>query len=142
MGVVYKARQQGLNRLVALKMILAGDHAGPEAAVRFLAEAEAVARLQHPHIVQIYRIGEHEGRPLPRDGVRRRGQPGGPPRRHPLAGPRAARLVESLARAVQHAHRLGIVHRDLKPANILLTADGRPRSPTSAWPRGWAPTSA
>ena len=109
-------------------MILAGDHAGPEAAVRFLAEAEAVARLQHPNIVQIFHIGEHDGLPVLRDGVRRRRQPGRPARRHPLAAPRTRRrLVETLARAIAEAHRLGIVHRDLKPANILLTADGTPK---------------
>ena len=72
MGVVYQARQVRLNRPVALKMILAGDHAGAEAAARFLAEAEAVAKLQHPNIVQIFHIGEHDGLPLLRDGVRRR----------------------------------------------------------------------
>ena len=127
MGVVYKARQLRLNRIVALKMILAGDHASPEAGVRFLAEAESVARLHHPHIVQIFAFGDCDGRPYFEmeyvaggclsdrlDGTPR------PPRD-------AARLVEILARAIHEAHRLGIVHRDLKPANILLTADGVPK---------------
>ena len=108
-------------------MILAGGHASPEAAARFLAEAEAVARLQHPNIVQIFHIGEHAGLPffeLEYVGGgsladRLDGAPG-PPRE-------AARLVETLARAIAEAHRLGIVHRDLKPANILLTADGAPK---------------
>ena len=127
MGVVYRARQLRLNRIVALKTILAGDHATPEAAIRFLAEAEAVARLQHPNIVQIFALGEHEGRPY----FEMEYVPGGN-----LAGrmngqewpPRdAARLVETLARAIHEVHRLGIVHRDLKPANILLSAEGEPK---------------
>jgi WD40 repeat protein len=120
MGVVYKARQAGLNRLVALKMILAGGHAGPEQVGRFRAEAEAVARLQHPNIVQIYEVGEHAELPyLVLEYVaggslaeRLDGTPW-PPRE-------AAALVETLARAVHAAHRCGVVHRDLKPANILL----------------------
>jgi WD40 repeat protein/serine/threonine protein kinase len=121
MGVVYKARQVGLNRLVALKMVLAGRHAAPKELARFRQEAEAAARLHHPNIVQIYDIGEAEGSPyialeLVEGGslVRRlRGDPQPP-------GP-AARLVEALARAIHYAHRQGIVHRDLKPANVLLT---------------------
>jgi eukaryotic-like serine/threonine-protein kinase len=127
MGLVYKARQLRLNRIVALKMILAGNHASPEARVRFLAEAESVAKLHHPHIVQIFAFGDCDGHPFFEmeyvaggslsdrlDGTPR------PPRD-------AARLVETLARAIDEAHRLGIVHRDLKPANILLTADGIPK---------------
>ena len=86
MGVVYRARQVLLNRPCVLKMILAGAHAGAEATVRFLAEAEAVARLQHPNIVQIHHIGEADGLPYLRAGVRRRRQPGPAARRHALAG--------------------------------------------------------
>jgi serine/threonine protein kinase len=120
MGVVYKARQVGFNRVVALKMILAGDHAGPDDLARFKAEAEAIARLQHPNIVQVYAIGEHEGRPYFSleycDGGsladKVRGQPQ-PPRE-------AAALVQTLARAMHAAHQRQIVHRDLKPANVLL----------------------
>lgn len=127
MGVVFLARQNGLNRLVALKMILAGDLAGPEAAARFLAEAEAVARLQHPQVVQIYRIGDHGGRPF----LEMEYVPGGSLADRldgtPWPARDAAKLVESLARAVHHAHRSGIIHRDLKPANILLTAEGLPK---------------
>ena len=141
MGVVYKARQVRLNRLVALKMILAGDHAGPEAAVRFLAEAEAVARLQHPHIVQIYAIGEHDGRPYFAleyvDGGsladRLDGTPW-PPRE-------AARLVETLARAIARGAPAG--DRPPRPEAGQRPADGRrrrPRSPTSAWPSCWTST--
>jgi WD40 repeat protein len=120
MGVVYKARQQGLNRVVALKMILGGSLGGPEGQVRFRAEAEAVARLQHPNIVQVYEIGEYDGSPYfsleyVEGGSlhdRLRGEPQ-PPRP-------SAELVRALARAMQHAHERGIVHRDLKPANVLL----------------------
>jgi predicted Ser/Thr protein kinase len=127
MGVVYKARQIGLNRLVALKMILAGEHAGPQEKARFRLEAEAVARLQHPGIVQIYDIGEQEGRPYFSlefvDGGSLAQQLDGTP----LPVWEAARLTKALARAVHHAHQRGIVHRDLKPANVLLTAEGTPK---------------
>jgi tetratricopeptide (TPR) repeat protein len=127
MGLVYKARDVGLKRVVALKMILAGSHASPVAIARFRTEAEAVARLQHPNIIQIYEIGQHQGMPyfsleycaggsLARriDGV-------------PFPPRRAAELIEKLARAMQVAHALQIVHRDLKPGNILLTDAGEPR---------------
>jgi tetratricopeptide (TPR) repeat protein len=119
MGVVYQARHRALNRVVALKMILSGQYADGEERSRFRREAEAIARLSHPNIVQIYEVGEHQGRPyialefLEGDPLSRR--LGGTPM-PPL---QSARLVESLARAVQHAHEAGIVHRDLKPANIL-----------------------
>src|SRR5262245_26789333 len=121
MGIVYKARQIGLNRLVALKMILSGVDAGPRELARFRAEAEAAARVQHSGIVQVYEIGEHDGHPflvfeyLAGGNLEQRldGKP------WPAAV--AARLVESLTLAVQHAHDHGIIHRDLKPANILLT---------------------
>src|SRR5712692_7952221 len=126
MGVVYKARQSALNRLVALKMILAGSHAGAEERTRFRIEAEAVARLRHPNIIQIHDIGEVEGRPFFSlefvDGGSLDQKLNGTP----LPPQHAAQLMESLARAVQFAHQHGIIHRDLKPANILLqTADGR-----------------
>ncbi len=127
MGVVYKARQIGLGRTVALKMILAGAHASPEHLSRFRSEAEAVARLHHVNIVQIYEIGEHEGRPFfsleyVEGGSldKRLAGSAQPPRD-------AAHMIETLARAVHAAHHQGIVHRDLKPANILLTADGVPK---------------
>ncbi|MBI3465968.1 MAG: protein kinase [Planctomycetes bacterium] len=126
MGVVYKARHVSLNRLVALKLILAGEFAGAEHRARFDREAEAAARLQHPNIVQIYEIGQHDGLPFlamehvdgPRldellSDRRAAGSEGLPPRQ-------AAELVEALARAMQHAHQQGVVHRDLKPANVLL----------------------
>jgi WD40 repeat protein/tRNA A-37 threonylcarbamoyl transferase component Bud32 len=127
MGVVYRARQVRLDRSCALKMILAGSHAARESVARFLAEARAIARLQHPHIVQIHHIGEADGLPffeleyLPGGSLDRQldGTPW-PPRR-------AAGLVEQLARAMAEAHHLGVVHRDLKPANVLLAADGTPK---------------
>jgi tetratricopeptide (TPR) repeat protein len=127
MGVVYKVLQLRLNRVAALKMILAGDHAGPEAAVRFLGEAEAIARLNHPHIVQIFTCGDHDGRPYIEmecvDGGSLADRLDGTP----WPARDAAALIETVARAIHEAHRLGIVHRDLKPANILLTADGTPK---------------
>lgn len=126
-GVVYLARQLKLNRLCALKLILAGAHAEPESALRFLYEAEAVARLRHPNIVQIYCIGEVEGLPfleleLVEGGSleqRLDGQPWDPER--------AARLIQSAALAIEHAHASGVVHRDLKPANLLLTPQEVPK---------------
>jgi WD40 repeat protein len=127
MGVVYRARQTGLNRPVALKMVLAGTHAGAAERARFRAEAEAVARLQHPNIVQIYETGEADGHPF----FSLEFCPGGSLAARlagtPLPPAEAARLVEVLARAVQAAHERGIVHRDLKPANVLLLDDGTPK---------------
>ena len=127
MGVVYKARQIRLNRLCALKMILAGPHADPEAFIRFLGEAEAVARLNHPHIIQIHRTGEVDGLPFLEleyvDGESLAAQLNGTP----WAPRRAAALVEVLARAMAEAHRLGVIHRDLKPANVLMTGDDTPK---------------
>lgn len=118
MGVVYKARHQTLKRLVALKMILAGAHAGEHELARFRMEAEAVARLKHPSIVQIFEIGEHAGLPyfcleLCDGGSLATRVDGMPPKE-------AGRIVESLARAMAAAHDSGIIHRDLKPANVLL----------------------
>jgi serine/threonine protein kinase len=127
MGVVYKARQLRLNRLVALKMVLAGANASPQDLARFRAEAEAVAQLQHPNIVQIFEVGEQNGCPyLALEHVS-----GGSLAQHldgtPLAPRQAAEMLLALARAVQHAHEKGIVHRDLKPANVLLQPDGTPK---------------
>jgi serine/threonine protein kinase/WD40 repeat protein len=120
MGIVYKARQLNLNRLVALKMVLAGVQANSRDLVRFLAEAEAVARLDHPNIVHIHEIGKHAGLPflsleyIPGENLAQ--QLTGTPR--PPA--ESAQLIEPLARAVHYAHEHGIIHRDLKPSNILL----------------------
>jgi WD40 repeat protein/tetratricopeptide (TPR) repeat protein len=124
MGVVYQARHLALNRLVALKVLLAGAHASPEALVRFRAEAEGVARLRHPNVVQVYDLGSHAGLPffaleLCEGGTLAQHSRGLPqPPRH------AAELVETLARALACAHEQGIVHRDLKPSNVLLDAEG------------------
>jgi WD40 repeat protein len=127
MGVVYQARQVRANRVVALKMILTGVHAGEAERRRFLTEAEAVARVQHPNIVQVHEVGEHDGHPF----FSLEFCPGGSLADKldgtPLPPHEAARLVEVLARAVQAAHEAGVVHRDLKPANVLLAADGTPK---------------
>jgi WD40 repeat protein/serine/threonine protein kinase len=123
MGVIYKARQPGLHRLVALKMILIGAHAGPEELRRFRIEAEAAARLQHPNIVQIYEVGEHAGLPfLALEFVPGRSLEAALTGT-PLPARPAAELVEVLARAMDHAHAHGVIHRDLKPANVLLEKD-------------------
>jgi serine/threonine protein kinase len=127
MGVVYQARQIALDRLVALKMILGGAHAGAADLARFRTEARAIARLQHPHIVQVHEVGEHEGMPYFSleycgggclddwlDGT-------------PWPAPRAADLVQKLARAMHAAHQAQVVHRDLKPANVLFTEEGEPK---------------
>jgi len=127
MAVVYRARQVGLNRHVALKMILAGRHAAPELRARFRREAEAVARLQHPNIVQIHEIGEQDGLPYFSMELVEGGSLKEQLRRTPnTPGHLAAGLVATLARAIHAAHLAGVVHRDLKPANILLATDIAP----------------
>jgi hypothetical protein len=127
MGVVYRARQVRANRTVALKMILAGGYAGEAELARFRTEAEAIGRLQHPNIVQVFEVSEHEGRPF----FSLEFCPGGSLARRldgrPLPAAEAARLVETLARAMQVAHQAQVIHRDLKPANVLLAADGTPK---------------
>jgi WD40 repeat protein/tRNA A-37 threonylcarbamoyl transferase component Bud32 len=133
MGIVYKARQRDLNRIVAIKMIRGSGLDDPEIRDRFQAEAESVAKLQHPNIIQVFEIGTIES-PLSEcnwhpfisiefvDGgslEQRIGTPQTPEY--------AARMVEKLARATHAAHRVGVIHRDLKPANVLLTATGEPK---------------
>ena len=123
MGVVYRARQVRLNRPCALKMILAGAHADAEAAARFLAEAEAVARLQHPNIVQIHHIGEADGLPVLRAGVRRRRQPGPAARRHPLAGAAGGRAGRGAGARRRRGAPAG--HRPPRPEAGQRPAGGR-----------------
>jgi hypothetical protein len=127
MGIVYKAEQTALRRTVALKMILRADHASTEERRRFHAEAEAVAQLQHPSIVQVYEVGEYNGLPYYSLELCSGGSLVEQLDGTPWAPQRAADLVRTLAEAMQVAHQAGLVHRDLKPANVLLTADGAPK---------------
>jgi serine/threonine protein kinase/photosystem II stability/assembly factor-like uncharacterized protein len=127
MGVVYKARQKSLGRVVALKMLLSGPFADAEDLARLRVEAESIARLQHPNIVHVYDIGEEKGWTF----ISLEFLDGGNLARaldgRPWPVERAVRLIETLARAVHAAHQRGVIHRDLKPANVLLTADGSPK---------------
>jgi serine/threonine protein kinase len=127
MGVVYKARQKSLGRVVALKMILAGQLAGDDDVQRFRAEARLAATLQHPNVVAIHEVGEHEGQPFfSMDYVE--GQSlADVVRDAPLPPRDAARYMRAVAEAVYYAHSQGVLHRDLKPSNILLDRDDRPR---------------
>jgi serine/threonine-protein kinase len=127
MGIVYKASHLRLKRLVALKMVLAGSGATPEQLTRFRTEAEAVARLQHPNIVQIYEVGEHEDLPFLALEYVEGGSLVQRLQGFPQPVVQAAGWIAVLAGAVEHAHQRGIIHRDLKPANVLLSADGTPK---------------
>ncbi len=126
MGVVYEARQKGLDRSVALKMILAGNLASPEAVRRFQAEARAAARLRHANIVHIHDVGQLHGQDyfameyIDGQSLAQRIA------KRPVDPQEAVRLTATVARAVEHLHRQGIVHRDLKPSNILLDSDDQP----------------
>jgi|GEM_PF-2549673 len=133
MGVVYKARQVKLNRIVALKMVLSAQHADPRELIRFLEEAQAVAAIKHPHVIQVYDSGEYQGRPfmamecLEGGSLVQRLRAIG--KMEPCA---AAELIIKIARGVQAAHDRGIIHRDLKPHNVLLDTP-LPTSPPGTW---------
>ncbi len=128
MGVVYKARQVKLNRLVALKMILSGQLAGEQELKRFQAEAEAAAKLDHPGLVPIFEIGEHEGRHfIAMAYVEGRSLAAKLRDEGPMLPKEAAQLVRKITDAIHYAHLKGVVHRDLKPGNVLLDTNGEPR---------------
>jgi serine/threonine protein kinase len=129
MGVVYRAQQLGLERTVALKMILTGVQAGAKNLTRFRAEAAALARMQHPNIVQIYDVGEVSGRPYFVFEFVAGGSLAQYLRGTPQSVRPAAELMETLARAIHAAHTNGVIHRDLKPANILLRDEVGDRAP-------------
>ncbi len=127
MGVVWRARQRGLNRIVALKLVRDGCLPGEAAAKRFRREAEAVAQLQHPNIVQIFEVGESEERLYLSMELAEGGSLAEWMRRVAFSARDAATLIAKIAHGVQHAHERGVLHRDLKPANILLDANGEPK---------------
>src|SRR5258705_1832658 len=127
MGIIYRVRHVKLDRVVALKMLLSGEYAGAVELARFAREAQSIAALQHPNIVQIYEVGQVDGR-----GYFTMELVGGGSLSQKLGGtPQPAQycssVTETLASAIHAAHLAGIVHRDLKPANILLTPDGTPK---------------
>jgi WD40 repeat protein len=124
MGVVYKARQLHPGRVVAVKMILGGAHAGTEHVVRFLSEAEAVGRLEHPNIVRLYECGKHQELPYFTLEYVTGGSLHSRIHGQPIPPQVAAQIVEQLARGMAVAHQQGIIHRDLKPANVMLAEDG------------------
>ncbi len=131
MGVVYKARQVGLNRTVVLKMILSRNGPTDGQLARFRREAEVIAKLEHPHIVPVYAFGEHEGEPYFALKYVEGGSLASKLNGSPWRPRQAAALVATLAGAVEYAHQQGILHRDLKPANVLLEA--RPDAPVQQW---------
>ena len=127
MGVVYKARQVSLNRIVAVKMLLFGKLAGEDFVKRFRAEAEAAASLQHPNIVAIHEVGEHEGQQYFSMDFIEGSDLAAVVREKPLPAKRAAGYLKTIAEAIHYAHQRGILHRDLKPSNILIDSNDQPR---------------
>lgn len=128
MGIVYRARQRSLNRIVAIKMILAGHLAGKQAAQRFRGEAAAAGILQHPNIVAIHEIGMHEGQHFFSMDLVEGQNLAQLVGNRPLSAPKAARYVKLIAEAIHYAHKQGILHRDLKPSNVLVdAANDQPR---------------
>ena len=126
MGVVYKARQVSLNRIVAVKMILAGQLASAADVQRFRTEAEAAANLQHPNIVGIYEVGERDGQQYFSMNYVEGRNLAEAIRTTPVSARQAAAIVKTLATAIQYAHQRGILHRDLKPQNVIMDAEGQP----------------
>jgi serine/threonine protein kinase len=127
MGVVYKARQQSLKRLVAVKMVLAGQLADEQDIARFRMEAEAAANLDHPAIVRIFEIGEHGGQHYFSMELVEGKSLETRLRENPLPPREAAGFMKQVARAIAYAHSRGVIHRDLKPANVLVNLQGQPR---------------
>ncbi|WZP01023.1 protein kinase [Isosphaeraceae bacterium EP7] len=127
MGVVLRAREVRLNRIVAIKMLPPGGLTSPELISRFKGEAETIARLEHPNVVRIHAVGEHEGLPYFEMEYMVGGTLADRLDGTPWAPRKAAILVEALARGVEEVHRLGVVHRDLKPSNVLMNLDGSPK---------------
>lgn len=127
MGVVYKARQRGINRIVALKMTLAGSFATEAERRRFLAEAQAAGQLDHPNIVPIHEVGEYKGQPYFSMGYVEGKSLKAVLDAGPLAAIDGANIVRTMAEAVHYAHMHGVIHRDLKPANVLIDSHGQPR---------------
>jgi tetratricopeptide (TPR) repeat protein/predicted Ser/Thr protein kinase len=126
MGVVYRARQKGLDRIVAVKMILSGQFARKDELLRFRAEAESAARLQHPNIVRIHQTGEIDGQPYFSMDYVKGGDLAALVREKPLSARRAAGYVKTIAEAIHYAHGQGILHRDLKPSNVLIDGADEP----------------
>lgn len=127
MGIVYRARQRNLNRIVALKMILSGAIAAPEDVKRFYTEAEAAASLEHPNIVPIYEIGEYEGQHFFSMALVDGKSLAEPLKNGPLGATEAAAIMAKVADAIDYAHSKGVIHRDIKPANILIDPKGDPK---------------
>lgn len=126
MGVVYKARQRSLNRIVALKMILAGEYADGDSIQRFQREAEAAGNLDHPHIVPIYEVGRHAEKPYYSMKLIEGGSMASLLSELRKDLPRAIGTMVKVAQAVHFAHQRGIIHRDLKPGNVLIDSNGEP----------------